>query len=223
MNIFLLGDTGVGKTCLVDRFSSNHFTTHTQPTACFDITVKSFEDATPAKKWMIWDTSGHPRFRKSIESRLVDAQGVLLVFDTTSQISFEQLSTEWFPLLKKLGIEPGSMALVGTKCEITKQRQVQHDTAKHMAERHGFAYWEVSAADPGAGSDIDLLFWTLVSEASKKYLYRPAAAAEEKDEEEEESEESEVTGGCCCCCLFVRSRINKTTKTASNAQKRLNK
>ncbi|KAJ9468324.1 GTP-binding protein yptV3 [Diplonema papillatum] len=147
--LLLLGDSGVGKSSILLRFTEDTFETEMGPTIGVDFRVKHMNVDGKTVKLMVWDTAGSERFRTLTSSYYRGAHGVIFVYDVTDRNSFERLSM-WqeeveahksFPVVMKL--------LVGNKLDLVQSgasdRMVPVSLAEDFARQNGMMWIEVSA------------------------------------------------------------------------------
>jgi Ras-related protein Rab-5C len=147
--LVLLGDTGVGKSCLVVRFVRNEFFEFSEPTigAAFLQQTVALDDVTV--KFEIWDTAGQERFRALAPLYYRGASAAVVVYDLTAKESFFG-AMAWIRELKRRGDPDVLIALVGNKADMDAKRAVTADEAREYARENGLVFAEVSAKT-GAG------------------------------------------------------------------------
>eukprot|EP00754_Rhynchopus_humris_P050218 Rhum_TRINITY_DN8846_c0_g1::Rhum_TRINITY_DN8846_c0_g1_i1::g.30082::m.30082 len=149
MKTIFLGDVDVGKTALVNRMRGDAM--QRPPTRlCCDFFVDTFERGGKAVTLCLWDTAGQERFTSGLSRKHYHgAHCVVVCYDTTNQESFEHL-TEWMEKveLHYEFVDPmPAFVLVGTKTDLTAQREVSQQTGAAFAEMHGMVHVETSAVD----------------------------------------------------------------------------
>lgn len=116
--IILIGESGVGKTGLFNRFTTNHFSPGTKATIGSEITCKSFRAEKKIIKVQLWDTAGQERFRSITRQYYRGTMGAILVYDITNKASFDKLHT-WIEDVKEYSNNPNlQMLLVGNKVRL---------------------------------------------------------------------------------------------------------
>ncbi len=159
VKICLLGGTGVGKTCIINRFSNNIFDANTISTSGGSYSVKDVTiDDKITVHCDVWDTAGQEKFRSLTKHFYKDAYIVGLVYDITSQNSFNELKG-WYDDLKQNGEKYTVLAVVGNKSDLFENEGVNEDEARQYAESIGAEFQLVSAK---SGQNINLLFEKLV-------------------------------------------------------------
>ena len=133
--IVLVGDSGVGKTNLLTRFSKNEFNLESRATIGVEFATKTINTETGHKiRAQIWDTAGQDRYRAIASSYYKGAVGALLVYDITKTESFENVS-KWLAELREHGLANMTLMLIGNKTDLAKMRTVRTEDAATYAEK----------------------------------------------------------------------------------------
>jgi len=103
LKLLTIGDTEVGKTCLIWRFASDQFSTRTMNTIGIDFKIKNVKLDDTRVKLQIWDTAGQERFRTITTSYFRGAQGIILVYDVTDRNSFQNVRS-WMRQIEEVRI-----------------------------------------------------------------------------------------------------------------------
>ena len=142
--ILTIGESGVGKTCILRRFVENKFLKNHLATIGIDFETKNIEiDGTPIKL-KIWDTAGQERFRNITNQYYKGADGIILVFDVTDQKSFEKIK-EWMSQIKaNTQADQIGLVLLGNKCDI-EPRTISKNDGEELGKELGIEYYETSA------------------------------------------------------------------------------
>ena len=142
--ILTIGESGVGKTCILRRFVENKFLKNHLATIGIDFKTKNIEiDGTPIKL-KIWDTAGQERFRNITNQYYKGADGIILVFDVTDQKSFEKIK-EWMSQIKaNTQADQIGLVLLGNKCDI-EPRTISKNDGEELGKELGIEYYETSA------------------------------------------------------------------------------
>ena len=142
--ILTIGDGGVGKTSILRRYVENKFLKHHLSTIGIDFLSKTLEIKDKEIKLKIWDTAGQERYRQITSHIYKDADGIILVFDVTSEESFNQI-TDWMDQIKNnVSKEEINLILIGNKCDLA-DRMVEKERGEEMAEKLKIKYFETSA------------------------------------------------------------------------------
>lgn len=149
--ILLIGDSGVGKSCLLMRYADDAYTSNYISTIGVDFKIRTVKaDDGSVIKLQIWDTAGQERFRTITTSYYRGAQGLIVVFDVTNRSSFENVSF-WLKEVETYngtctdGEETATKLIVGNKSDLLEQLEVSHEEAKGFADSVGIPYVEASA------------------------------------------------------------------------------
>ncbi|KAK8805521.1 hypothetical protein WA158_002177 [Blastocystis sp. Blastoise] len=144
--VVLIGDSGVGKTCILSRFTKNQFSLEAKATVGVEFASKCMTVDKKKIKAQIWDTAGQERFRAITSAYYRGAVGALVVYDISHHGSFENVE-EWLRELKQHSEPDIVVMLVGNKCDLKNQRAVTQEEAIAYAEKNGMAFIETSAYD----------------------------------------------------------------------------
>jgi len=146
LKLVLLGDTAVGKSCLVVRFVRDEFFEYQEPTigAAFLTQAVQLDDTTV--KFEIWDTAGQERYRSLAPMYYRAAAAAIVVYDITNRSSFEGAKS-WVRELQRRGEPNVVIALAGNKVDLDYRRKVKIEEAKQYAEENGLIHMETSARD----------------------------------------------------------------------------
>ena len=145
--IVLVGDSGVGKTNLLTRFSKNEFNLESRTTIGVEFATRTITtESGDVIKAQIWDTAGQDRYRAIASSYYRGAMGALLVYDITKLKSFENIE-KWLQELRDNGQPNMALMLIGNKTDLAKMREVKTEDAATYAEKEQMAILETSALD----------------------------------------------------------------------------
>ncbi|XP_006145108.1 ras-related protein Rab-19 isoform X2 [Tupaia chinensis] len=157
--IILIGDSNVGKTCVVQHFKSGVYTETQQNTIGVDFTVRSLEIS--GKRVKVWDTAGQERFRTITQSYYRSAHAAIIAYDLTRHSTFESVP-HWIHEIEKYGAANLVIMLIGNKCDLWEKRHVLFEDACTLAEKHGLlAVVETSAKE---SRNIDEVFVLMAKE-----------------------------------------------------------
>ncbi|CAH1788303.1 unnamed protein product [Owenia fusiformis] len=144
LKILIIGESGVGKSSLLLRFTDDTFDPEQAATIGVDFKVKTLSVDGNKAKLAIWDTAGQERFRTLTPSYYRGAQGVILVYDVSSKQSFTKLDA-WLSELETFATKHEIVKmLVGNKIDKDK-REVSRDEGLKFARKHHMLFIEASA------------------------------------------------------------------------------
>jgi len=142
--LLLIGDSGVGKSSLLLRFSDNTFSDSFIATIGVDFKIKTMDINGAQVKLQIWDTAGQERFRTITSSYYRGAHGIIVVYDVTNPDSFGNVR-KWLQEINRYASENVQKILVGNKCDLVSERKVSYEDAKELADELGVMFLETSA------------------------------------------------------------------------------
>lgn len=142
--LLIIGDSGVGKSCLLLRFVENFFQETFVSTIGVDFKVKVFQVKNGSRiKLHVWDTAGQERFRTITSSYYHGSHGMIIVYDVTNRRSFQHIKS-WLTEIIKHSPENPDLLLVGNKTDLASQRVVSYEEGKKAAETLGIPFVETS-------------------------------------------------------------------------------
>lgn len=159
----LIGDSGVGKTCIIRRYISNDFSFNLSSTNGVSYSKKELIIDNKKIQLDIWDTAGQEEYRSLGKHFYKDSYIVLLIYNIAKRESFDHLKNIWYEDLLKYGEEYKVLAVVGNKCDLYEQEAVPEEEARQFADEKNALFMNVSAKN---GDNIDLLFESCL----KKYF-----------------------------------------------------
>ncbi|XP_061826342.1 ras-related protein Rab-8B-like isoform X1 [Nerophis lumbriciformis] len=142
--LLLIGDSGVGKTCLLFRFSEDSFNTTFISTIGIDFKIRTIELDGKRVKLQIWDTAGQERFRTITTAYYRGAMGIMLVYDISNEKSFENIKN-WIRNIEEHASSDVEKMVLGNKCDMADRRQVSKDRGEKLAIDYGVKFFETSA------------------------------------------------------------------------------
>ena len=172
VKIALLGSSGVGKTCIIKRYTEGSFDENSQSTSGASYSQKILKIEDKSIQVDIWDTAGQEKYRALGKRFYKDAYIVCLVYDITNHPSFDDLKEKWYTDLKSFGEKYNILAVVGAKSDCYEKEEVAENEAREYAKSIGATFMLTSSK---TGSNIELLFDTLIRqylgpEFSKKVI-----------------------------------------------------
>mmetsp|Transcript_19896 Transcript_19896/g.39038 ORF Transcript_19896/g.39038 Transcript_19896/m.39038 type:complete len:195 (-) Transcript_19896:679-1263(-) len=185
--LVLLGDTAVGKSCLVVRFVRDEFFEFQEPTigAAFLTQTVTLDDATV--KFEIWDTAGQERYRSLAPMYYRGASAAVVVYDITNRESYDGAKS-WITELQRRGDPNVILALAGNKVDNEAQRQVPKEEVEEYANENSIIFFETSAK---TAQNVRELFVEIANKLPKTEQADETSAFPVTDDTEEEKR------GCC--------------------------
>ncbi|KAL7394475.1 hypothetical protein ABVT39_026583 [Epinephelus coioides] len=157
--VVLIGDSGVGKSNLLSRFTRNEFNLESKSTIGVEFATRSIQVEGKTIKAQIWDTAGQERYRAITSAYYRGAVGALLVYDIAKHLTYEN-AERWLKELQDHADSNIVIMLVGNKSDLRHLRAVPTDEARAMAEKNGLSFLETSALD---SSNVELAFQTILT------------------------------------------------------------
>ena len=140
VKVVLLGEAGVGKTCIISRFVNNMYEDKTMSNISAAYATKTMKfDAFGGKeiKYELWDTAGQEKFRAVTRFLYKDAQVVILVYDITVKESFNEIKDYWYNQVKENCPTNTIICLAGNKCDLFEREAVTEEEGKELAKEMG--------------------------------------------------------------------------------------
>jgi Ras-related protein Rab-8A len=201
IKLLLIGDSGVGKSCLLLRFSDDSFTTSFITTIGIDFKIRTIELDGKRIKLQIWDTAGQERFRTITTAYYRGAMGILLVYDVTDESSFNNIRN-WIRNIEQHASDNVNKILVGNKADMDEsKRAVPFAKGQALADEFGIKFFETSAK---TNMNVEDVFFTVARDIKQ----RLAAETDSKSEQSSKSApgvklsapnaQQKPAGGSCC-------------------------
>ena len=217
LKVVLLGESGVGKTCIINRFTSGIY----DPEVCSSISAQfisktiEFKDFRQSIKFDIWDTAGQERFKSLAKIFYKDAKVICLCYDITSKKSFVDLKEYWYEQQTKLNADGDPIfAVVANKNDLYETQQVKDEDGKAFAK-------EINGIFQATSAKSDFGINKLFENIGRRY-FDPSFNNDETDQKEKleyEKKKSEK--------MQEKNKINapprRGTKLAANKSKTENK
>uniref|UniRef100_A0A8D0PBR7 small monomeric GTPase n=2 Tax=Sus scrofa TaxID=9823 RepID=A0A8D0PBR7_PIG len=162
--LLLIGDSGVGKTCVLFRFSEDAFNSTFISTIGIDFKIRTIELDGKRIKLQIWDTAGQERFRTITTAYYRGAMGIMLVYDITNEKSFDNIRN-WIRNIEEHASADVEKMILGNKCDVNDKRQVSKERGEKLALDYGIKFMETSAK---ANINVENAFFTLARDIKAK-------------------------------------------------------
>mmetsp|Transcript_40953 Transcript_40953/g.47054 ORF Transcript_40953/g.47054 Transcript_40953/m.47054 type:complete len:174 (+) Transcript_40953:38-559(+) len=158
LKLIIIGDTCVGKSSLLLRFSEDYFPTTHMPTIGIDFKIKTITVKKKVVKLQVWDTAGQERFRNITQTYYKGAAAILLVYDCTDRRTFENISS-WMKQIDTHASKDVVKVLIANKTD-SSDREVLSSEGNALAEEYGIEFFETSAK---TGKNVNEAFVSVTS------------------------------------------------------------
>lgn len=191
--LLMIGDSGVGKSCLILRFAEDKFRESNISTIGVDFKVKTVAINGMKIKLQIWDTAGQEKYRTVTNSYYRNAHGIILVYDVTNRESFLNVKL-WLQEIDKYGQEKVSILLVGNKTDLEADQVVMTNEGREFAKKYGTHFIETSAKDD---SNVSEAFTLLAREIQLKNISVETTGCATRVQLLDETKRRENSSSCC--------------------------
>ena len=195
--ILLIGDSLVGKTCLIQRYVNGTFKDDYITTVGLDYHTKLEIINNLNVSVKLWDTAGQERFKALTPSFFRNAEGVVIAYDVTNSESFDNLKF-WISSIKTNLFEKNifiPIIIIGNKIDLEDMREISKDVASTFAKENKFKYFETSAK---TGEGVDEAFRDLVNQVLANLDKNEEGTIERKSIKIEENKtDKQKKKGCC--------------------------
>jgi len=158
--VVLIGDSGVGKSNLLSRFTRNEYNVESKSTIGVEFATRSINVDGKTVKAQIWDTAGQERYRAITSAYYRGAVGALLVYDIAKHATYVNV-TRWLKELRDHADSNIVIMLVGNKSDLKHLRAVPTEEAKAFSAENGLFFIETSAMD---ASNVESAFQNILTE-----------------------------------------------------------
>ncbi|KAJ0977213.1 hypothetical protein J5N97_012687 [Dioscorea zingiberensis] len=173
--VVLIGDSGVGKSNLLSRFTRNEFCLESKSTIGVEFATRTLKVEGRIIKAQIWDTAGQERYRAITSAYYRGALGAVLVYDTTKATTFENVS-RWLKELRDHADSNIVIMLIGNKTDLKHLRAVATEDAQSFAEKEGLSFIETSALE---AINVEKAFQTVLAEIYRIISKKSLSSSEE--------------------------------------------
>ena len=202
--LIVIGDELVGKTAILNRFKNNQFNAIYEPTVGLEFQSIPILIDDQSVNLLLYDVSGHQKFRSLIPLYASDVNIILLIYDISKIESFNNID-KWFSFLNNINKNEVIFALVGNKSDLDYNRKVKIEDAEKYAKERNFIFQEVSAMN---GDGIQELFMNKLLEQIRTQLIQKGKNPLEDEEEklkvniknnENKNKKKKKKKKCCPC------------------------
>lgn len=187
--LLIIGESGVGKTCLLLRFTDDSFTANHLTTIGIDFKIKIINLEDKQIKLQIWDTAGQERFRTITKTYYKGAHGIVLVYDVTDENSFKNIRN-WVRQIEQNAQSNVCKVLVGNKSD-REDRKVTFEEGSKLAKEYNMQFFETSAK---SNYNVNETFTFLTKEILNTCEVKPSNAMKIEDKNKENKKEKKE---CC--------------------------
>ena len=194
--LLLIGDSGVGKSCLLLRFADDTYTESYISTIGVDFKIRTLNLDGKTIKLQIWDTAGQERFRTITSSYYRGAHGIIIVYDVTDMESFNNVKT-WLSEIEKYASDNVNKLLVGNKSDLVVKKTVDTNTAKEFADSLGIPFLETSAKN---STNVEEAFMKMGADVKTRVASQLPVAGGRGNVRlppAQQQQKKEKSGGCC--------------------------
>ena len=160
IKIMIVGETLVGKTSLIRRYTKNKFGGDYLATIGIDFQYKFLDINNKKIKVELWDTAGQERFKSIAKNYFQSSDGLLIVYDITDKKTFEKLD-DWFEQISLNAPENTKLVLIGNKSDLGGKREISIEEGQKFAEQNRVKFFETSAKD---GTNVNSVFEMLTND-----------------------------------------------------------
>jgi len=163
IKLVMVGDSGVGKSCLLDKFLDDSSTNNFISTIGVDIRSREMSINNKRVKIQVWDTGGQQRYRPVLASCYRGALGVIIVFDVTNMVSFRNIQ-QWLLEVEEFSSSATiPRVLIGNKADLSDRREVESTVAEEFARARNIRYMETSVIGKENIKKVEEAFLELVT------------------------------------------------------------
>ena len=188
IKVILIGDGGVGKTCLIQQYTNKEFTEeHIETMSAGDKSFKEVKVGEKTIKLEIWDTAGQEQYRSVNKIYMKNAKIALMVYDMTNQNSFNNLQN-WYNELKDINDSVEIIGVIANKSDLYEDKIIDKEEGENYAKSINALFFETSALDY---ENVAIAFEGLTKEYVQKKDKEEKERKEKEEKERKEKEEEE--------------------------------
>nr|CAD2185231.1 unnamed protein product [Meloidogyne enterolobii] len=225
--VVLVGNAGVGKTCLVRKFTQGVFPPGQSATIGVDFMIKTLNVNGDKIKLQIWDTAGQERFRSITQSYYRSAHAIVLAYDVSCQPTFDCIN-EWINEIEQYANKKALRILVGTKVDKEEEREVPTHIGESFAAANNFDYFvETSAA---SSENVEILFQEVATRLATEMRKDETRYGGNKSRNLNNENginlvgraQQQIRNAQSNCCGSLRRKRNAAEVAGSNVQNQMN-
>jgi len=193
----IVGDMGVGKSCLLLQFTENKFRQKHELTIGVEFGGKMIDINNKKIKIQIWDTAGQEAFQAITRSYYKGAIGALLVYDITRKDTFSHI-TKWLEVVKSYSDKKICIILIGNKIDLENKRQVSKENGENFAKKNGILFLETSAKTAERVNDAFITSAQVILEGIKLTGIDPTFPSQNIKIDEDDEDDIKSKKKCNC-------------------------
>ena len=193
IKLLIIGDSGVGKSCILLRYVDNKYSEDFSATIGIDNKSKIVIIDKLKYKLHIWDTAGQERFRTVTSSYYRGAHGIMVVYSISDEESFHNIK-KWLQEIDRYACEDVRKIIVGNMMDDKSKREVDYNAGLDLADRYNIDFIETSAK---SGENIEEAFMTLATAVIPMLDGESTASVEVEKTFPLNTNEQSSRSGCC--------------------------
>ena len=193
----IVGDMGVGKSCLLLQFTENKFRQKHELTIGVEFGGKMIDINNKKIKIQIWDTAGQEAFQAITRSYYKGAIGALLVYDITRKDTFNHI-IKWLEVVKSYSAKKICIILIGNKIDLENKRQVSKENGENFAKKNGILFLETSAKTAERVNDAFITSAQVILEGIKLTGIDPTFPSQNIKIDEDDEDDIKTKKKCNC-------------------------
>ena len=195
LKVVVVGDSGVGKTNLIKRFTSDTFSYDSKATVGVEFISKSYVINKKVFKIEIWDTAGQERYKAITSAYYKGAKGCLIVYDTTSQTTFNNID-KWMSEIREKALTNIKVMIIGNKIDLKDKKIIPIEEAMKKSQELQAPIMETSAYD---STNVKEAFYDLIREMYKEVKKNLDIVEESENNEgiQLDTNQDAKKKGCC--------------------------
>jgi len=193
--ILTIGESGVGKTCIISRFTKNEFSLNHLATIAIDFKLKRIQTKGKTIKLQIWDTAGQERFNTLTAGFFKGSDGIILAYSVIDQNSFDCVN-KWMTQIRNLSPADVKVILVGNKSDCISERVISKEQGIALAQQYKIPFFECSAK---SGDNVNEIFERMGDIVLDRLIIKKKELENSNDRNDFFSQENpQVQPGKCC-------------------------
>jgi len=166
IKVLTIGDSSVGKTCLLHRYTAHTFISSSIPTVGIDFKIMNITIDGKRIKMQCWDTAGQERYRNITTNYYRNAQGIMLVYDITNRKSFDAIDN-WMEQIHVHAGQSVDKIILGNKADQNEERKVSAEEGKQLALKYSIPFYETSAK---LGTNVEEAFYAIAKNVKNRLI-----------------------------------------------------